>query len=359
MTRLGAMTAHHFELKVPGGKLIVVDVDAQDNIISKAQVSGDFFLDPEEAYDAISPAFEGVSIKEPTDDMTARLDKALGEFEDLEFHGFETKDIATAVKRAVSGGTDFTDHHWEILRPGPLPTPVNVALDEVLQNQVADGKRSPTLRFWEWNDKAVVFGSYQSYSNELNQEGVDKHDIVPVRRMSGGGAMFMEGGNCITYSIYAPESLVAGYSYADSYAYLDQWVLASLQKLGVNAWYVPINDITSTGGKIGGAAQKRRRHTVLHHTTMSYNIDADKMMEVLRVGKVKTASKGIASAKKRVDPLRRQTGIPREEIIDTMVGEFATRYGAQHAELSEEDVAAAHRLVEEKYGTEEWTKKIP
>ena len=59
MTRLGAMTAHHFELKVPGGKLIVVDVDAQDNIISKAQVSGDFFLDPEEAYDAISPAFEG------------------------------------------------------------------------------------------------------------------------------------------------------------------------------------------------------------------------------------------------------------------------------------------------------------
>ena len=359
MTTLGDMTSHHFELKVPGGKLIVVDVDAQDNIITKAQVSGDFFLDPEEAYEAISPAFEGLSIKEPTDGMTARLDKALSQFEDLEFHGFETKDIATAVKRAVSGGTDFTDHTWEILRPGPLPTPVNVALDEVIQDQVADGTRPPTLRFWEWSDKAVVFGSYQSYSNELNQGGVDKYKIVPVRRMSGGGAMFMEGGNCITYSIYAPESLVAGYSYADSYAYLDQWVLASLQKLGVNAWYVPINDITSTGGKIGGAAQKRRKHTVLHHTTMSYNIDADKMMEVLRVGKVKTASKGIASAKKRVDPLRRQTGIPREEIIDTMVGEFATRYGALPAELSEEDLAAARRLVEEKYGTEEWTKKIP
>ena len=75
--------------------------------------------------------------------------------------------------------------------------------------------------------------------------------------------------------------------------------------------------------------------------------------------RVKTASKGIASAKKRVDPLRRQTGIPREEIIDTMVGEFATRYGALPAELSEEDLAAARRLVEEKYGTEEWTKKIP
>ena len=209
------------------------------------------------------------------------------------------------------------------------------------------------------DDKAVVFGSYQSYSNELNQEGIDKYGITPVRRISGGGAMFMEGGNCITYPLYTPIDLVQGYSYVASYEYLDQWVLAALAKHGVNAWYVPINDITSDGGKIGGAAQKRRRGAILHHTTMNYNIDADKMMEVLRVGKVKTASKGIASAKKRVDPLRRQTGIPREEIIDTMVGEFATRYGALPAELSEEDLAAARRLVEEKFGTEEWTKKIP
>ncbi len=80
----------------------------------------------------------------------------------------------------------------------------------------------------------------------------------------------VEGGNCITYSIYAPESLVAGYSYEASYAYLDQWVLAALAKHGVNAWYVPIHDITSDGGKIGGAAQKRRAGAVLHHTKLIF-----------------------------------------------------------------------------------------
>lgn len=180
-----------------------------------------------------------------------------------------------------------------------------------------------------------------------------------VRRLSGGGAMFMEGGNCVTYSIYVPEKLVAGLSYVESYEFLDRWVIAALAQLGVNAWYVPINDITSDGGKIGGAAQKRRGSTVLHHVTMSYDIDADKMMEVLRIGKAKIADKGLRSAKKRVDPLRRQTGASRAEVIDTMKQTFINRYGAAEASLSDEDFAAAQHLIDTKYGTEGWTHRVP
>lgn len=349
----------HFELKVPGGKLLVIDAELADEKVVNAQLSGDFFLEPDEAYDAISPVLTGTQVNEPTDEIIARLDSALSRFDDLALHGASTTDIAVAFKRAITGGRDFTDYSWEILQPGVLPTPVNVALDEVLLNQVAAGTRGPTLRLWEWDDKAVVFGSYQSYANELDQEGITTHGITPVRRISGGGAMFMEGGNCITYSLYAPDELVAGYSYEASYQYLDQWVLAALAKHGVNAWYVPINDITSDGGKIGGAAQKRRRGALLHHTTMSYDIDAEKMLEVLRIGKVKVSSKGLASAKKRVDPLRRQTGVPREEIIATMVKEFSTRYGATTATLSADDLAAAEELVRTKFGNDAWTKRIP
>lgn len=171
--------------------------------------------------------------------------------------------------------------------------------------------------------------------------------------------MFMEGGNCVTYSLYLPDDIVRGLSYVDSYQYLDAWVLAGLKQLGVNAWYVPINDITSDGGKIGGAAQKRVPGAVLHHTTMSYDIDADKMAEVLRVGKVKLADKGVRSAKKRVDPLRRQTGVPRSEVIDTLIESFMSRYPAQRGELSEADLSAAQALVDSKFSTEEWTYRIP
>ena len=213
---------HHFEIKVPHGKLVVVDVSVEDGRITGTQVSGDFFLEPDEAYEALGPALEGASISETTAELQARIDKALARIDDVALHGFSTNDVAVAVRRAVSGGTDFTDHEWEIIHPGPLPTRVNVALDELMLDQVAAGTRGPTLRFWEWEDKATVIGSYQSYVNEVEPEGVEKYGIQVVRRISGGGAMFMEGGNCITYSLYVPGSLVAGLSYEDSYAYLDQ-----------------------------------------------------------------------------------------------------------------------------------------
>lgn len=350
---------HHFEIKVPGGKLVVADITTEDGHIREAKVSGDFFLEPDEAYEVLTGALVGASISDDTDALTARLDAALAELDGVDLQGFSTRDVAVATRRAVTGATDFTDHEWEVIHSPGVPTPVNVALDEVLTRQVAAGERGPTLRFWEWEDVATVIGSFQSYANELQPEGVVKHDVTVVRRISGGGAMFMEGGNCVTYSLYAPESLVRGLSYEASYQYLDEWVLAALKAQGVNAWYVPINDITSDGGKIGGAAQKRIGSAVLHHVTMSYDIDADKMSEVLRTGKVKLASKGLRSAKKRVDPLRRQIGSPRSEVIEGMIETFTSRYGAAEAQLSDADLRAAEKLVEEKFATEEWTRRVP
>ena len=75
-----------------------------------------------------------------------------------------------------------------------------------------------------------MIGSFQSVRNELHPDGVARHGITVVRRISGGGAMFMEAGNCITYSLYLPQTLVDGISFADSYAFLDAWVMAALEK---------------------------------------------------------------------------------------------------------------------------------
>jgi hypothetical protein len=101
-------------------------------------------------------------------------------------------------------------------------------------------------------------------------------------------------------------------TFADSYAFLDDWVLQALRSLGVDAVYQPLNDIASPAGKIGGAAQKRLANGgVLHHATLSYDMDGQVMTEVLRIGREKLSDKGTVSAAKRVDPLRSQTGCPR------------------------------------------------
>ena len=118
-------------------------------------------------------------------------------------------------------------------------------------------------------------------------------------------------------------------TFADSYAFLDDWVLQALRSLGIEATYQPLNDIASPQGKIGGAAQKRLANGgVLHHATLSYDMDGQMMTEVLRIGREKLSDKGTVSAAKRVDPLRRQTGLPREAIIERFIETFANLYGA-------------------------------
>ncbi|MHA7304133.1 lipoate--protein ligase family protein [Arthrobacter sp. TMN-49] len=348
----------HGEYKVHGGKLVVVDCSVVDGLLHGVRVSGDFFLDPDEALDDINAALTGLSAELPAAALSDAITAALPA--EAVLFGFSAGAVAVAVRRALTKATSWLDHDWDIIAPTVLPTAVNVALDEVLTEAVGAGRRNPTLRFWDWDEPSVVIGSFQSVRNELDPDGVQRHGIKVVRRISGGGAMFMEAGNCITYSLYLPQSLVDGLTFEDSYKFLDDWVLEALKATGVQAFYVPINDIATDLGKIGGAAQKRLSNGgMLHHVTMSYDIDADKMVQVLRIGKEKLSDKGTRSAKKRVDPLRRQSGMSRQEILEVMTGVFTQRYGARPSVLSAEELAEAQRRVETKFGTAEWLQRIP
>ncbi|MFI1398244.1 biotin/lipoate A/B protein ligase family protein [Streptomyces sp. NPDC020681] len=351
----------HGEYKVPGGKLVVVDLDTVDGILRNVRVAGDFFLEPDEAILAIDSALEGAPADTGASALAARIDAALPP--GTEMYGLTTEGIGVAVRRALAHATDWTDYDWQLIHEEPQPPALHMALDEVITAEVAAGLRPPTLRVWEWGAPAVVIGSFQSLRNEVDPAAAERHGITVVRRISGGGAMFIEPGNTITYSLSVPDALVSGLSFADSYAYLDDWVLGALGEMGIKAWYQPLNDIATEAGKIAGAAQKRvvgsGEGAVLHHVTMAYDIDADKMLEVLRIGREKLSDKGTKSAKKRVDPLRRQTGLPREVVIERMIDSFRGRYGLSDGKVSDQEMSRARELVAKKFGTREWTARVP
>lgn len=248
---------------------------------------------------------------------------------------------------------------WQLVHAGPQSPALHMALDEVITDEVAAGRRAPTLRVWEWASPAVVIGRFQSLRNEVDPDGAARHGIEVVRRITGGGAMFIEPGNTITYSLSAPESLVAGMSFEQSYAFMDAWVLEALRTLGIEAWYQPLNDIASKAGKIAGAAQMRRGKAVLHHVTMAYDIDADKMLQVLRIGREKLSDKATQSANKRVDPLRSQTGLARAEVIARMIDAFREAHGLSDDAVRPNELARAEALVLEKFATPAWTAVVP
>jgi lipoate-protein ligase A len=353
----------HGAYKVPGGKLVVVDAEVTDGRLADVQVSGDFFAEPDELLDVLTAALHGLDADLSVGRLTAALDAAIAAADlpgPVAMIGVTTRDVAVAVRRALGRSTTWDDHTFELLDTGPMPPAQHAALDQVLAEELAAGRRGPTLRFWDWEEPAVVIGSFQSLRNEVDSDAADRYGIRVVRRISGGGAMFMEAGNCITFSLVVPESLVDGLTFEESYAFLNAWVLGALADVGVQAQLTGLNDISSPAGKIAGSAQKRLvGGAVLHHVTMAYDIDADKMMQVLRIGREKLSDKGTPSAAKRVDPVRSQTQLPRSEVVAAFTAHFEGRYPTVAGTLRPAEVERARLLRVEKFENPEWTARLP
>jgi lipoate-protein ligase A len=177
--------------------------------------------------------------------------------------------------------------------------------------------------------------------------------------MSGGGTMLAEANRTITYSLYLPESLVADVSFRKSYQLLDAWAVKAFVELGVPAGYREINDIISPRGKIGGAAQARRRRHVLHHTTIAHSMDVSLLPRLIRIGRNRIVERGVRSAEKAVSPLSWFTPLSCAEVSQHLHEYFAREFHARSTKLSDDELDAALSLVASKYSTPAWINRLP
>src|SRR5437879_6628073 len=235
---------------------------------------------------------------------------------------------------------------------------MHMALDEVLLEEVIGGRRPPTMRLWKWIEPALVIGSHQSVANEVDLATAEELGFIITRRMSGGGTMLCEPDRTITYSLYLPESMVAGVSFRKSYALLDDWAVRSFNEIGVPAAYREINDIISPRGKIAGAAQARRRGFILHHTTIAHSMDVRLLPRLIRIGRAPLTERGVRSAEKKVSPLAWFTDLSCEEVARELEHRFEAEFTSKKAPLTGEELAAAQRLVDVKYGTVAWINRL-
>jgi len=272
--------------------------------------------------------------------------------------------VAAARRRALLTPVALTadrlaNLEWDLIPPAPYAPHMHMALDELLLQRVIAGERRPTLRFWQWIEPALVIGSHQSVANEVDMVVARDLGFVVTRRMSGGGTMLCEPGRTITYSMYLPASAVAGITFRQSYAVLDAWAVRAFVSLGVPAGYREINDIVSPRGKIGGAAQARRRGFVLHHTTIAHAMDVELVPRLIRVGRTSLSERGARSADKAVSPLSWFTSLSCDEVASHMARSFASDYAARPSSVSREELDAATELEASKYATAAWVNRLP
>lgn len=101
----GKDNAAHGEYKVPGGKLVVVDLTAAEGRMSRVQVSGDFFLEPASALDDINAALEGLPVQTGEAALAAVVAGAMGP---AQAYGITPEGVAAAVRRALDAAGQST-----------------------------------------------------------------------------------------------------------------------------------------------------------------------------------------------------------------------------------------------------------
>jgi lipoate-protein ligase A len=95
----------HGAFKTPGGKLVQVDFDLQDERLTSVMVTGDFFLYPDEAINAITTAIEGSLADLSRDERAAMIAAAIPA--GAEWLGSSPDALATAIERALISDMDL------------------------------------------------------------------------------------------------------------------------------------------------------------------------------------------------------------------------------------------------------------
>ena len=90
--------AGHGEYKIPGGKLVVVDLRVAAGRLRGVPVSGDFFLEPAEALDRVDAALEGLAADAGEEALAAVVAAALRH---AQAFGLSAEGVAVAVRRAI------------------------------------------------------------------------------------------------------------------------------------------------------------------------------------------------------------------------------------------------------------------
>ncbi len=224
----------------------------------------------------------------------------------------------------------------------------NLATEEYCLKQLTHLDRIVML----WRNKdAVIIGRYQNALQEVNVEAAAREGVQIVRRPSGGGAVYHDLGN-LCYTFISQESNIPELDMQ----LICRPMLVTLQKLGVPAELSGRNDLTINGLKISGTAQTIHQDRLMHHGTLLFNSDLDRLGKVLRTSSEKYASKGTQSVRSRVtnisDYLPRKIDILefKQLLLETLFEDGPIN----EYHLTPEDRLAIRDLAQSKYSSWEW-----
>ncbi|MCB2221917.1 MAG: lipoate--protein ligase [Bacteroidetes bacterium] len=223
----------------------------------------------------------------------------------------------------------------------------NLAAEEYLLKSVSED----CFMLWR-NEPSIIVGKHQNTLAEINYPFVRSKNLPVIRRISGGGTVFHDPGN-INFTFIAlgeRDKLV-------DFRRFTKPIIEVLNTMGLPAVFEGKNDIRIKGLKISGNAEHVYKNKVLHHGTLLYNAQLNKLNEAIRVSGEKYADKSVQSIRSKVanvcDLMEDGPGI--EKFIEIVLQHIQNTFPfSKFVELEPHDIHSIQKLADEKYKSWEW-----
>lgn len=222
----------------------------------------------------------------------------------------------------------------------------NLAFEEYMLLNKTEGD---ILLLWQ-NDNAVIIGRHQNAEEEIDRAFVEQNEIKVVRRTTGGGAVYHDLGN-LNYSFITD----VGDAESLSIQAFTKPIISALAKMGITAEATGRNDITIGEKKVSGNAQRMHRDRILHHGTLLFDSDSQKVAGALRADPEKFRSKSAKSVRSRVGNIKDflAEDMQLDDFWKKLIEEL-TAGSMIRGSLAESELAEIERLADEKYRRWEW-----
>ncbi len=237
----------------------------------------------------------------------------------------------------------------------------NIAFDAALIELRQQDKVPDTVRFMRFPPTALI-GRHQDLSREVNLTYCADNGIGTVRRITGGGAIYLDEGQLGWELVFHRSSLGIA-ALPDLAREICNAAAAGLSRLGVDAKFRPRNDIEVDGRKISGTGGFFDGDILIYQGTVLVDMNAAQMVKALNVPQNKLAKHDLDSAAQRVVTLKELLGddVPDMETIRTaLLDGFSEGLGitAEPGEISEAEESLARTHFDDEIGTDDFVAEI-
>lgn len=213
-----------------------------------------------------------------------------------------------------------------------------------IEETIAQKKVKNTLILWRVDKPYLTLGYFQNVYEEVNVEAAEELGIPIVRRMGGGGTGYLTP-NVLAYSIVADErSKFMPKNVEESYKIICNGVTLGLKELGLDATFVPINDVLIGGKKFSGSSQHRSHGMIIQHGFITLEMDLPRLALLIKAPKEKLQDKGVTKIEDRITWINKEVMKAGREPLSLDQVKKAIRTGFEKAlkiTLPEEELTDA------------------